>query len=93
MPRPRGHHAVRTPEAAGEWHVATVIMGSTPGDCGRMPRRRGRHAVRTAADRLRDSEDTLEAIARRVGYGSAFVLSSAFKRVYGVSPQEYRRSV
>ncbi|MEU4148577.1 AraC family transcriptional regulator [Streptomyces parvulus] len=43
-----------------------------------------------AADRLRDSEDTLGAIARQVGYGSAFALSTAFKRVYGVSPQEYR---
>ncbi|GGT42136.1 AraC family transcriptional regulator [Streptomyces chromofuscus] len=43
-----------------------------------------------AADRLRDSDDTLEAIARQVGYGSAFALSSAFKRVYGVSPQEHR---
>jgi AraC-like DNA-binding protein len=43
-----------------------------------------------AADRLRDSEDTLDAVARRVGYGSAFALSTAFKRVYGVSPAEYR---
>ncbi|MEU5540031.1 AraC family transcriptional regulator [Streptomyces sp. NPDC020362] len=43
-----------------------------------------------AADRLRDTDDTLAAIARRVGYGSAFALSSAFKRVYGVSPQEHR---
>ncbi|MEW2166238.1 AraC family transcriptional regulator [Streptomyces sp. NPDC007084] len=43
-----------------------------------------------AADRLRESDDTLETIARRVGYGSAFALSSAFKRVYGVSPQEHR---
>jgi AraC-like DNA-binding protein len=43
-----------------------------------------------AADRLRDTEDTLGAIARQVGYGSAFALSTAFKRVYGVSPQEYR---
>lgn len=31
-----------------------------------------------------------EAIARHVGYGSAFALSSAFERVYGVSPQEHR---
>ncbi|WLW51365.1 AraC family transcriptional regulator [Streptomyces sp. YU58] len=46
-----------------------------------------------AADRLRGSEDTLEAIARQVGYGSAFALSSAFKRVYGVSPQEHRSRV
>jgi AraC-like DNA-binding protein len=43
-----------------------------------------------AADRLRESDDTLETIARHVGYGSAFALSSAFKRVYGVSPQEHR---
>ncbi|MEV7791064.1 AraC family transcriptional regulator [Streptomyces sp. NPDC087512] len=43
-----------------------------------------------AADALRDTGDTLGAIAREVGYGSAFALSAAFKRVYGVSPQEYR---
>ncbi|MFF3613229.1 cupin domain-containing protein [Streptomyces sp. NPDC002580] len=43
-----------------------------------------------AADRLRGSDDTLDTIARHVGYGSAFALSSAFKRVYGVSPQEHR---
>ncbi|GAA3213551.1 hypothetical protein GCM10020256_13770 [Streptomyces thermocoprophilus] len=43
-----------------------------------------------AADRLRSGDDTLAAIARQVGYGSAFSLSSAFKREYGVSPQEYR---
>ncbi|MFJ8629456.1 AraC family transcriptional regulator [Streptomyces sp. NPDC093568] len=43
-----------------------------------------------AADALRDTDDTLDAIARRVGYGGAFALSSAFKRVYGVSPQEHR---
>ncbi|MFD0318012.1 AraC family transcriptional regulator [Streptomyces flavalbus] len=43
-----------------------------------------------AADLLRDTDATLEAIARQVGYGSAFALSGAFKRVYGVSPQEHR---
>ncbi|WP_369363568.1 AraC family transcriptional regulator [Streptomyces sp. CG4] len=43
-----------------------------------------------AADRLRDTDLTLDTIARRVGYGSAFALSTAFKRVYGVSPQEHR---
>ncbi|MFF8935948.1 AraC family transcriptional regulator [Streptomyces paradoxus] len=43
-----------------------------------------------AADRLRDTGDTLDAVARRVGYGSAFALSTAFKRAYGVSPAEYR---
>ncbi|WKX71648.1 AraC family transcriptional regulator [Streptomyces sp. XD-27] len=43
-----------------------------------------------AADLLREPDSTLEAVARRVGYGSAFALSTAFKRVRGVSPQEYR---
>ncbi|MGJ5892062.1 AraC family transcriptional regulator [Streptomyces niveiscabiei] len=43
-----------------------------------------------AADLLRDTGDTIASIARKVGYGSAFTLSSAFKRVYGVSPQEHR---
>ncbi|MGC0336983.1 AraC family transcriptional regulator [Streptomyces sp. SLBN-8D4] len=43
-----------------------------------------------AADRLREGDATLDAIARQVGYGSAFALSSAFKRGYGVSPQEFR---
>lgn len=46
-----------------------------------------------AADRLRTTDDTIAAIARHVGYGSAFALSSAFKRVYGVSPQEHRTRV
>ncbi len=43
-----------------------------------------------AADRLRDTDDTLAAIARQVGYGSAFALSTAFKRAFDVSPQEWR---
>ncbi|MBM2614547.1 AraC family transcriptional regulator [Actinoplanes sp. LDG1-06] len=44
-----------------------------------------------AADLLRQGDTTLESVARRVGYGSAFALSTAFKRERGVSPQEYRR--
>jgi AraC-like DNA-binding protein len=43
-----------------------------------------------AADLLRDPDATVAAVARRVGYGSPFALSTAFKRVRGVSPQEYR---
>lgn len=43
-----------------------------------------------AADLLRDSDLTIAAVARKVGYGSAFALSGAFKRVYGISPQEHR---
>ncbi|SBT41828.1 AraC family transcriptional regulator [Micromonospora auratinigra] len=43
-----------------------------------------------AADLLRDTELTLTAVARRVGYGSPFALSAAFKRAHGISPHEYR---
>ncbi|MCW3845578.1 helix-turn-helix domain-containing protein, partial [Micromonospora yasonensis] len=43
-----------------------------------------------AADLLRDTELTLTAVARRVGYGGPFALSAAFKRVRGISPREYR---
>lgn len=43
-----------------------------------------------AADLLRETDATVEAIARRVGYGGAFALSAAFKRVRGISPQDHR---
>ncbi|MEZ0164862.1 AraC family transcriptional regulator [Kineococcus sp. LSe6-4] len=43
-----------------------------------------------AADLLADPDLTLSAVATRVGYGSAFSLSAAFKRRYGVSPARYR---
>lgn len=43
-----------------------------------------------AADLIRESDATLETVARQVGYGTAFALSTAFKREHGVSPQEYR---
>lgn len=42
------------------------------------------------ADLVRGSDATLASVARRVGYGSAFAFSAAFKRRYGVSPSEYR---
>ncbi|MFE1413754.1 AraC family transcriptional regulator [Streptomyces sp. NPDC058746] len=43
-----------------------------------------------ASDLLREPDATVATVARRVGYGSAFALSTAFKRVRGVSPQEFR---
>jgi AraC-like DNA-binding protein len=46
-----------------------------------------------AADLLREPDATVAAVARRVGYGSPFALSAAFKRVRGVSPQQHRRRV
>lgn len=43
-----------------------------------------------AADLLTSSDATLETVARRVGYATPFALSAAFKRVHGLSPQQYR---
>ncbi|MEV0391114.1 AraC family transcriptional regulator [Nonomuraea sp. NPDC050643] len=46
--------------------------------------------IELAADRLRRRDETVEAIARQVGYGSVSALSNAFKRVTGLSPRHYR---
>lgn len=43
-----------------------------------------------AADLIREPGATLGAVATRVGYGSAFALSAAFKRERGISPSEHR---
>ncbi|WP_052852287.1 AraC family transcriptional regulator [Streptomyces avicenniae] len=48
------------------------------------------HRLDLAADLLREPDATLESVARRVGYGSAFTLSTAFKRERGVSPSAHR---
>jgi AraC-like DNA-binding protein len=45
-----------------------------------------------AADRLREPGSTIGAVAREVGYGSPYALSTAFKRTYGISPKEHRLS-
>jgi AraC-like DNA-binding protein len=44
-----------------------------------------------AADLLRDTDEAIGTIARKVGYGSPFALSSAFKRVRGIRPDQHRR--
>ncbi|PXX67011.1 AraC-like DNA-binding protein [Nocardia tenerifensis] len=46
----------------------------------------------TAARLLRDTDDPLGAVARRVGYTSEFAFAKAFKREYGVAPGQYRRA-
>jgi AraC-like DNA-binding protein len=43
-----------------------------------------------AADLLREPGATVGSVARQVGYGSPFALSTAFKRVRGISPQQHR---
>jgi AraC-like DNA-binding protein len=46
----------------------------------------------TAADLLADTDQTVDTIARQVGYANAYALSVAFTRHYHVRPSEYRRS-
>jgi AraC-like DNA-binding protein len=48
--------------------------------------------IALAADLLMGSDTTLGSVASQVGYGNAFALSAAFKRVHGISPTEYRRA-
>jgi AraC-like DNA-binding protein len=45
-----------------------------------------------AADQLLEPGTTIGAVAQEVGYGSAFALSAAFKRVRGVSPKAHRQA-
>ncbi|WP_405791835.1 AraC family transcriptional regulator [Streptomyces sp. NBC_01506] len=46
--------------------------------------------VSLAADLLRGTDDTVGAIARKVGYANTFALSVAFKRLRQVTPSEHR---
>jgi AraC-like DNA-binding protein len=43
-----------------------------------------------AADLLSRTDETVEAVSRRVGYANAYALSVAFKRTKGVRPTEHR---
>ena len=43
-----------------------------------------------AADLLREPGATVGAVAYQVGYGTPYALSTAFKRVRGISPKEHR---
>jgi AraC-like DNA-binding protein len=45
-----------------------------------------------AADLILDPAETLGSVAGKVGYGSAYALSAAFKRVRGVRPGSYRQA-
>ncbi len=50
-----------------------------------------RWRIALAAELLRETTDTVDAIARKVGYANAFALSVAFKRLRGLSPTAHRR--
>jgi AraC-like DNA-binding protein len=61
------------------------------------PRARGAFLLRAIMEppwsvRIKDRapDATVGSVARQVGYGSAFALSTAFKRVRGLSPREHR---
>jgi len=43
-----------------------------------------------AADLLCQADETVSTVAEKVGYSTPFAFSAAFKRVRGMSPQEYR---
>ncbi|MCC9307843.1 AraC family transcriptional regulator [Kitasatospora sp. RB6PN24] len=44
-----------------------------------------------AADLLRDTDSTIAAVAREVGYADPFAFSAAFKRARGMSPSAWRQ--
>ncbi len=46
-----------------------------------------------AADLLCEPGETVGTVAEKVGYSSPYALSTAFKRVRGVSPQEHRETL
>jgi AraC-like DNA-binding protein len=46
--------------------------------------------IALAADLLREPGSTIGSVAHQVGYGSPYALSTAFKRIRGVSPKQYR---
>lgn len=48
--------------------------------------------IALAADLLNEPGATVASVARRVGYENPFALSTAFKRIRGVSPQQHRRA-
>ncbi len=43
-----------------------------------------------AADYLADPDTSITSVAERVGYSSAYALSTAFKRHHGISPRQHR---
>src|SRR5262249_62254644 len=61
------------------------LVGETP------PEYLTRWRIDLAAQRLRDTDDTVGAIAAAVGYRSEYSFSRAFTRHRGIAPGRYRR--
>lgn len=85
-------HPWTLPELAARVGISRAALARRFGACvGEPPMTYlTRWRLALAADRLLEPESTVAAVAREVGYGSAFALSSAFKREHGISPQEHR---
>jgi AraC-like DNA-binding protein len=49
--------------------------------------------IALAADLIQEPGATIGSVAEQVGYGSSFALSTAFKRVRGISPQQHKKRV
>jgi len=62
------------------------IMGKSFSDCLEELR------LNKAKEFMRDTEDTVEEIAGKVGYGNGATFRRAFKRVYGISPNQWKQS-
>lgn len=62
------------------------VVGTTPSTY------LGRWRMDLAARRLQDADDTVETVARHVGYTSVPAFTRAFTRAHQVSPARYRRS-
>ena len=88
---PGGDHRLPTLAAAAAMSVRhfarvfTTEVGETPG------RYVERVRVESARHELETTDDTLEAVAGRCGFGTAETLRRAFNRRLGVSPDAYRR--
>ena len=49
------------------------------------------HRMESAASQLRETDEPIAEVARRVGYESQSRFSAEFKRQFGLLPTEYRR--
>jgi AraC-like DNA-binding protein len=90
------HHEIERPwtldELAGQSGLSratltrrfTLVIGEPP------LRYLRRLRMELAARRLRESDDSLAVIAKRVGYTSEFAFSRAFSRTFGLAPSRYR---
>ncbi len=47
--------------------------------------------IQKSMELLVQTDDSIERISETVGYGTGFALSKAFKRIAGLSPQQYRQ--